>query len=315
MPDYDVVVIGGGPAGLQAAIYAASENLKTLLVNKGKWGGQARHSCRLENVFGFEDITGKQLTKNSLAQCERFGVEKSEDGIIRVSRSDKFNQFWVQDEKSLVRGVSTVIYAGGLEYKELDVPGLDKELGKRVHYLSTLKDGPRNAGKDVAIIGGGNSAAQCALHICKYARLVRMIVKHGDLREKMSDYLVDRIEETPNIEVLCGRDLIEIDGEVEQLMKLRLKGATHTAHIYVHACHIFIGGKPNTECLGSLVERDAGGFLIDFKEEAISQTITPGLFVCGDCVSGQFKSIATAVGSAREAVARCNEFLGRKKYG
>jgi thioredoxin reductase (NADPH) len=234
----------------------------------------------------------------------------SDDKIVSV-KYDPRGKFYCQG--GLLSLSRTVIYAGGLEYRELNVPGLKSELGKRVHYLSTLKDGPKNAGKDVAIIGGGNSAAQCALHIAQYARSVRLVVKHGDLREKMSDYLVDRIEAAPNIEVMCGREPTLFQG-FEQDVAINLKSATQVGKsaIFVDACHIFIGGKPNTGCLGDLVSKDDGGYLTHYIERG--RTKTPGLFMCGDCVSGQFKSIANAVGSAREAVARVNEYLGTKNY-
>jgi thioredoxin reductase (NADPH) len=323
---YDVVVVGGGPAGLGAAVYGASEGLRTVLVERRATGGQAGESSRIENYLGFPDgVSGSQLTDRARRQAVKFGAEvlTARDvvgleacGSARVVRFDDGTQL----------AAHTVVLATGVAYRMLDASALDEFVGQGVFYGAATTEGPSCTEQDVYVVGGANSAGQAAMYFSRFARRVHLLVRGDSLERSMSHYLVQQIASVPTIEVhtctevAAGRG----DGRLEQL-ELRDARTGETRVVDANWLFVFIGAAPRTDWLGDAVARDGRGFILAGPDLSVDggrpagwtldrapyhlETNVPGVFVAGDVRSDSVKRVASAVGEGAMAIALVHRYL------
>ncbi len=324
---YDLVIVGGGPAGLAAAVYGASEGLVTLLVERAAPGGQAGTSSFIENYLGFPDgVTGAELARRAAAQAKRFGAEiLSAQDVVRVRRNDPYRVVVLADGTEL--SCYAVVIASGMEVRRLEVPGLEERVGAGVFYGSALSEAPLYRDRDVCVVGGANSAGQGAMFFSRQARTVTMLLRGGDLRASMSQYLVDRISETANIIVLPNTVVASVsgNGRLEAIdVQDTVTGATRT--LPAAALFIFIGSAPRTEMVAELVALDPQGFVLTGREVLVDghrpkgwtadrdpflfETSVPGIFAVGDARRGSGKRVAAAVGEGSATISAVHEYLG-----
>ncbi|HET9901407.1 MAG TPA: FAD-dependent oxidoreductase [Actinomycetes bacterium] len=317
---YDVIIIGGGPSGLAAAVYAASEGLHTVIVEQAAVGGQAGTSSMIRNYPGFSrGISGAQLAFRSFLQAWTFGTEflwlreavgLDRDGDERlVSLSD--------GETARARAV---IIATGVQYRLLDVPELENLVGRGVYYGAVVSESRAMEGREVAVIGGGNSAGQAAIHLAKYATHVTILVRSATLAVSMSDYLIRQLEGTPNITIRYRAEAVggvEEDGMLGGITIRDLDSGTDGFEP-VTGLFVLIGSLPNTDWLDDALQRDQGGYLRcgadvvradGHPAPALLETSVPGVFAVGDVRSGSVKRVATAVGDGAIAVQLLHRYL------
>jgi len=323
---YDLIVIGGGPAGLGAAVYGASEGLRTVLVERLATGGQAGQSSRIENYLGFPDgVSGAQLTSRARRQATRFGAEvltTREVTGLEVRGSARRVTF---ADGTFIDG-HTVLLATGVSYRRLDAPGLDELTGRGVYYGSALTEAAACQDQDVFIVGGANSAGQAALFLSQYAKSVTLLVRAPSLEQSMSYYLVRRIAENPAISVRTCTEVAGASGS-EHLERLTLRdtarGSTET--VDAQWLYLFIGAQPLTGWLGDVVVRDARGFVVAGPDLSAAgqrprgwtldrlpyhlETSVPGVFVAGDARAESAKRVASAVGEGAMAVMLVHRYL------
>ncbi len=325
LPFYDLVIVGGGPAGLAAAVYAASEGLRTVLVERAAPGGQAGTSSRIENYLGFPGgLSGADLARRASAQARRFGAEiLTTQEVVAVERDEPYQRVKLADGPDL--SCYAVLFAPGMEVRPLDVPGVSELVGAGVYYGAALTEVATYRGADVLVVGGANSAGQGAMFFSRYARKVTMVVRGAGL-SAMSQYLVDRIRDAVNVEVLTGTVVRGVRGEG------RLEGVTladvatgETREIPAAAAFIFIGMAPRTEILAKLVARDAEGFVLTGRDVMDQgrrpkgwtvdrdpfpyETSVPGVFAVGDARHGSGKRVAAAVGEGSASIAMIHAYL------
>jgi thioredoxin reductase (NADPH) len=323
---YDLIVIGGGPAGLGAAVYGASEGLRTVLVERTATGGQAGQSSRIENYLGFPDgVSGAQLTDRARRQAAKFGAEvlTTRDVIgLEVNGSARSVRF--ADGSAI--DAHTVILATGVSYRRLGAPGLDDMTGRGVYYGSALTEAAACSGQDIFIVGGANSAGQAAVYLARGAKSVTILVRGSSLEQSMSYYLIQQIQDIPNISVRTCTEVIGAEGS-DHLERLTLRdtstGATETAD--AQWLFLFIGAAPLTDWLDGVVERDMRGFVIAGPDLSIEgqmpkgwaldrapyhlETSVPGVFVAGDARAESAKRVASAVGEGAMAVMLVHRYL------
>ena len=323
---YDLIVIGGGPAGLGAAVYGASEGLRTVLVEQLATGGQAGQSSRIENYLGFPDgVSGAQLTDRARRQATKFGAEvltTREVTGLQVRGSARRVTF--ADGASI--DAHTVILATGVSYRRLGAPGLDDLTGRGVYYGSALTEAAACAGQDIYVVGGANSAGQAALYLSRFAKSVTLLVRGSSLAKSMSYYLVKRIADIPNISVRTGTEVVGASGE-DHLERLTLRdtvrGTTET--VDAQLLFLFIGAAPLTDWLDGVVARDARGFVVTGPDLSPGgerphgwpldrvpyylETSVPGVFVAGDARAESAKRVASAVGEGAMAVMLVHRYL------
>jgi thioredoxin reductase (NADPH) len=323
---YDVVVVGGGPAGLASSVYAASEGLRVVLVEQSAPGGQAGTSSRIENYLGFPGgITGADLAQRASAQARRFGVEiLTAQEAVGIRRKDPYRIVTLADGKEI--SAYSVVLTTGMAVRKLEVPGIEPLLGLGVYYGAALSEAMIYRGKDVCIIGGANSAGQGALFFSRYARHVTMIVRAGALSAAMSHYLVERISVTENIDVLTREEVIAVcgNGRLKQVV-LRNLDTSEESRVDTSAMFIYIGTAPRSDFVGELVEKDETGHIITGpdhpkvggrprgwtleRDPYMFETNTPGVFAAGDVRAGANKRVAAAVGEGSAAVFSIHKYL------
>jgi thioredoxin reductase (NADPH) len=302
---YDLVIVGGGPAGLSAAIYAAREGIDAIVVDASALGGQAAITDRIENYPGFPDgISGTELVHRFIAQVRRYHVELVSAVAVTSVKHDGEDLITTLSSGQVLTS-HAVIVATGSSYRRLDVPGEDDLIGAGVHFCATC-DGPFYKGADqVVVIGGGNSALEEGLHLSEFAKHVQ-VLSHSDL--SASPLLQARVRADPQFTIHTGMDIVELEGERGSFAAVVAKdrASGETSRFPAAAVFIFIGLKPNDGFLGSEVERDAGGFLVS---SATMETSLPGVFVAGDIRSGSTKQIGSAVGDGIAALLMTRRFL------
>ena len=323
---YDLIVIGGGPAGLGAAVYGASEGLRTVLVERTATGGQAGQSSRIENYLGFPDgVSGSQLTERARRQATRFGAEllTTRDVVgLDVNGSARTVRF--ADGGTI--DAHTVILATGVTYRQLGAPGLGDMTGRGVYYGSTLTEAAACTGQDIYIVGGANSAGQAAVYLAKHAKSVTILVRGATLERSMSYYLIQQIREIGNISVRTCTEVIAAEGS-DHLERLTLRDTSTGATESVDAqwLFLFIGAAPLTEWLDGVVDRDERGFVIAGPDLSVEgdrpqgweldrapyhlETSVPGVFVAGDARAESAKRVASAVGEGAMAVMLVHRYL------
>jgi thioredoxin reductase (NADPH) len=322
----DLVVVGSGPAGLAAAVYGASEGLRTVAMDGVAAGGQAGTSSRIENYLGFPaGISGADLAERAIIQAEKFGAQMAVPmEAVAMDRTDGY--YTVSCAGGTRVSGRTVVIATGARYRKLGLPGLAEYEGRSVYYAATEIEALFCAGDPVAVVGGGNSAGQAAVYLARTAAQVRLIVRHSDLGRDMSRYLVDRIERCPAIEVLTETEVRGLRGENGELRELEVAN-TRTGDVSVvpaRALFVFIGAAPHTDWLSGLVALDSHGFVLTGsgaagaddttwrelgREPLYLETSLPGVFAAGDVRSGSIKRVASAVGEGAMAVRLVHEHL------
>jgi thioredoxin reductase (NADPH) len=323
---YDLIVIGGGPAGLGAAVYGASEGLRTVLVEQLATGGQAGQSSRIENYLGFPDgVSGAQLTDRARRQATKFGAEVlTTREVTGLEVRGPARRVTFADGTFL--DAQAVILATGVSYRRLGAPGLDDLTGRGVYYGSALTEAAACAGQDVYVVGGANSAGQAAVYLSRFAKSVTMLVRGSSLEKSMSYYLIKQIADIPNISVRTCTEVIEASGE-DHLEHLTLRstatGATET--VDAQLLFLFIGAAPLTDWLDGVVARDGRGFVVTGPDLSPGgerprgwpldrvpyylETSVPGVFVAGDARAESAKRVASAVGEGAMAVMLVHRYL------
>jgi thioredoxin reductase (NADPH) len=325
---YDLAIVGGGPAGLAAAVYGASEGLHTVMIEREAPGGQAGLSSRIENYLGFPaGLSGNDLARRAVAQARRFGVEilaPQEAVSIRVEGPYRYLKLADGFEISC----HALLLAMGVQWRTLDVPGIERLQGAGVYYGGGTTEAMACKGEIVHIIGGANSAGQAAMHFSKFADKVIMLVRGESLAATMSHYLIEQIEKTPNIEVHTRSSVVEVHGET-RLTGLTILCSTTGVKEQVPATslYIFIGAQPRTEWLGNLIERDERGFILSGpdllrngkrppgwtldRDPGLLETNVPGIFVVGDVRHGSVKRVASGVGEGAVVVQFMHQYLAK----
>jgi len=323
---YDLIVVGGGPAGLGAAVYGGSEGLRTVLIERRATGGQAGTSSRIENYLGFPDgVSGEQLTERARRQAVKFGVEllTARDVVALEQRGNaKVVRF---DDGSQIAG-HTVILATGVSYRMLDDPGLTEFTGRGVYYGAATTAGPSCRSQDVYIVGGANSAGQAAMYFCRYATKVTLLVRGTTLDSSMSRYLIDQIENQDNIEVRTCTEVVggEGDDHLETLTLLD-KASGDSETVPASWLFVFIGAAPRTDWLDGCLDRDRRGYVLTGPDLVVDgrrpagwtlerdpyhlEASVPGVFVAGDVRSDSVKRVASAVGEGAMAVTLVHRYL------
>ena len=323
---YDLVVVGGGPAGLGAAVYGGSEGLRTVLVERRATGGQAGTSSRIENYLGFPDgVSGEQLTERARRQALKFEVEMlTTRDVVGLEQRGSARVVRFEDGSELA--AHTVILATGVSYRMLEAPGLAGLAGRGVYYGAATTEGPNCRSQNVFIVGGANSAGQAAMYFSRYADTVTMLIRGGTLDTSMSRYLIDQIGKVPNIEVRTCTEVVDGSGE-EHLESLTLGNNQTGAEETVPASwlFVFIGAAPRTDWLDGCLDRDRRGFVLAGPDLVVGghrpagwsldrdpyhlETSVPGVFVAGDVRSESVKRVASAVGEGAMAVTLVHRYL------
>ncbi|HJU76193.1 MAG TPA: FAD-dependent oxidoreductase [Gemmatimonadaceae bacterium] len=325
-PFYDLVIVGGGPAGLAAAVYGASEGLRTVLVECTATGGQAGTSSRIENYLGFPNgLTGGDLARRATVQAKRFGAEiLAAQEAVEVRRADPYRVVKLSDGTELCS--FAVLLASGMEVRRLDISGIQPLLGVGVYYGAALTEASTYRNQDVYVVGAGNSAGQGAMFFSRYARKVTLLVRGSSLGASMSRYLVDRIAETENVQVLTntGVEAVHGDGKLESITIQDLTTKL-TRDVPAAALFIFIGTAPRTAIATGLLELDQQGFILTGRDLIVDgrppknwglardpflfETSVPGIFAAGDARHGSGKRVASAVGEGSATVSMIHQYL------
>jgi thioredoxin reductase (NADPH) len=311
--EYEVVVVGAGPAGLATAVYAASEGLSVLVVDSRSFGGQAGASSRIENYLGFPTgISGQALTARAFIQAQKFGARFAVPLSVRELDSSSPPIHRVKlDNGVMVRG-RTVVIATGAKYRRLDIGNLDKFEGSSVSYWATPIEANLVQGRDIVLVGGGNSAGQAAVFLSGHARQVNLVIRAQNLAASMSRYLIDRIVATHNIELHTRTALVDVDGPNGQIERIQLlEEDTEPRWIGAQHLFLFIGADPNTHWLNQHIALDGKGFVGTGTAPRMPlETSNPGVFAVGDVRSGSIKRVAAGVGEGAAVVAQIHAYLG-----
>ena len=330
MDTYDLVVVGGGPAGLTSSVYGASEGLRTLMVDREAPGGQAGLSARIENYLGFPSgLSGLDLTTRAVAQARKFGVEMiSPQEVTRLQVDEGYKVVTFADGSAV--NARALVIATGVQWRVLDVPGLDRYTGAGVYYGASMAEARTCRDEVVYLVGGANAAGQAALNFAQFARQVVMLVRGPSLAASMSDYLVKEIASHPRIEVLTGTCVAGADGN-DRLQALTLQRTSdgETWVVEATSLYVMIGAEPRTDWLGDVVARDARGFILTgpdlpragagtgvrgwplSRDPWLLETCVPGAFAAGDVRHASVKRVASSVGEGAVAIQFVHQYLSQ----
>ena len=320
---YDLIVVGAGPAGLAAAVYGASEGLRTLVVESEAPGGQAGTTSMIKNYLGFpQGITGAEMGRRALLQARSFEAEFVTQRATGMRIDGQYRFLCMADGREVSSHV--LLLAPGVQYRRLDVPGGQQLTGRGIYYGAALVEAPSCKEQDVYLVGGANSAGQAALHFSKYARKVIMLVRGPGLKATMSKYLIDEIGRTSNIVLRPHTQVVEALGE-DHLEGLRLRGPEGEEQVEAESLFVFIGAAPRTDWLPPTILRDDRGFILagpdllsegklppewrEKRDPFLLETSVPGVFVAGDVRHGSVKRVASAVGEGSIAVQFIHQYL------
>jgi thioredoxin reductase (NADPH) len=321
-PLYDVCIVGGGPAGLAAGVYAASEGLSTVIVEREAPGGQAGLSAAIENYLGFpRGLTGSDLAARAVAQASRFGAEMVlARGVIGLESRGPVHAVLLEGSGEIE--ARAVIIATGVAYRSLDVNGLGALTGRGVYYGATASEASQCQGDEVYVVGAANSAGQAALNLARYAKRVVLLVRGETLTSSMSRYLIDKISAAANIEVRCRTEVVGCGGEGHlESLTLVERAAGRVEEVQASWLFVFVGASPRTDWLGESVVRDTKGFVVTGPELigtdrwALSrppyalETSLPGVFAAGDVRLDSMKRVASAVGEGAMSVYLVHRYL------
>jgi thioredoxin reductase (NADPH) len=325
-PFYDLIIIGAGPAGLAAAVYGASEGLRTVVIEKEATGGQAGTSARIENYLGFpQGVSGVDLARRATMQAERFGAEiLTAQEVTGVRVEDPYRFVTLADGSEL--SCHALLITTGVKVRKLDAPGVDPLIGASIYYWAATIEAVHYKGANVFVIGGANSAGQGAVFLSRYASQVTMVIRGASLKATMSQYLVDQIDATDNISVAVDTLVTAVQGS-DRLEAITLEnsktGVTET--VPADAIFVFIGAEPHTDIVSGIVELDEAGFVLtgpDLIHEGrrpknwklrrdpfLLETSVPGIFAAGDVRHAVIRRVASAVGQGAMAVSFVHKYL------
>lgn len=325
LPFYDLVIVGAGPSGLAGAVYGASEGLRTLVIEKQAPGGQAGTSSRIENYLGFPSgLSGADLARRAVTQAKRLGAEIMAGEVVGLRVQGQYRVVQLADGSEI--NAHAVLLATGVSYKRLSAPGINELEGAGIYYGGALSEAMMTKGEDVFIVGGANSAGQAAVHFANYARCVRMLERGDSLTRTMSQYLIDRIETTHNIEVWTNRSIVEAIGN-GRLEALRIANSVTGEEQVVPASSvfIFIGARPLTDMFGGQLALDPQGYVLTGndldrapdnplrwplqRDPYLLESSIPGVFVAGDLRHRSMKRIASATGEGAMAIHFVHQYL------
>jgi thioredoxin reductase (NADPH) len=322
---YDTVIIGAGPSGLAAAVYAASEGLKTLLIDKKAPGGQAGTSSRIENYLGFPNgLSGSDLTRRAITQATRFGTEfLSPQEVAGLEFKDPYKIILLKSGVKI--NAKSVVVTTGVNYRKLDVPGMERLLGAGIYYGAANTEASFCQNQTVVIVGGGNSAGQAAMYLSKFAKKVIILIRGESLESSMSSYLIDQISTMNNIELWTQGEVFEVKGESQlESVSVRFKNQEEKEQEAV-ALFVFIGAQAVTQWLPEEIIKDIKNFVVtgtdlkindDFKKKwklqrdpFLLETSVPGIFAAGDVRSGAMNRVASAVGEGAMSISLVHKYL------
>lgn len=325
-PFYDLIIIGAGPAGLAAAVYAASEGLRTVVIEKEVAGGQAGTSARIENYLGFpKGISGADLARRAMTQAKRLGAEiLTAQEVTGLRVADPYRQVVLDDGSEL--SCHALLVATGVRVRELDVPGVEPLIGASIYYGAATSEAMNYQGRKVFVIGGANSAGQGAIFLSRYASEVTILIRGDSLYKSMSRYLIDQIERTENILLRVNTEVMAVSGDVRLetvTLKNNVSGESET--LPADAIFIFIGAVPYSDLVVGIVERTEAGFILTGpdlmrdghrpnnwkpkRDPFLLETSVPGIFAAGDVCHGVVRRVATAVGQGALSVSLVHRYL------
>ena len=326
LPFYDLVIVGGGPAGLAAAVYGAADGLRTILIEREAPGGQAGRSSRIENYLGFPTgLSGFDLARRAVSQARRFGVEILSPQEVTGVRVDGPSRFVTLGNGTEI-GCRALLIATGIAFRKVDVPGVEELNGAGVYYYAPMTEALSYKNEDVYIVGGANSAGQAAMYFSKYARSVTMLVRGDSLSANMSQYLEDQIGATKNIVVKLNTSVMEVkgSGRCETITLMNNKTCARET-VSASALLFYVGAIPYTDWLGGVVERDAQGYIysgghflkerkrpsgwLPDRDPFMLETSVPGIFVAGDVRHASAKGVTSGVGEGAMAVKLIHQYL------
>lgn len=325
---YDLAIVGGGPAGLAAAVYGASEGLHTVMIEREAPGGQAGMSSRIENYLGFPSgLSGADLARRGVVQAQRFGVEiLSPQEAIAIRTEGPYRIIKLKDGNEI--SCHALMISTGVQWRRLEAPGIDRLQGAGVYYGGGATEALSCKGEVIYVVGGANSAGQAAMNFSKYADRVVILVRGESLASTMSQYLIDQIKETPNIQLWTHASVAEVHGETHlEEISVLCSDTSKLERVPASAMFIFIGALPRTDWLGSIVERDDRGFLLTGpdlmhggerpkgwaldRDPFLLETNVPGIFAVGDVRHGSVKRVASGVGEGSVAVQFIHQYLSK----
>jgi thioredoxin reductase (NADPH) len=325
---YDLAIVGGGPAGLAAAVYGASEGLNTVMIEREAPGGQAGMSSRIENYLGFPNgLSGGDLARRAVVQARRFGVEiLAPQEVVGVRTEGSYRILKLADGVEI--SCHALMIATGVQWRRLEAPGIDRLQGSGVYYGGGATEAFSCKGENVYIVGGANSAGQAAMNFAKFADRVVILVRGDSLASTMSQYLIDQIKEMPNIQIWAHASVNEVHGETHlEEVSVMCSDTNKIERVPASSMFIFIGALPRTDWLGNLVERDERGFLLTGpdlirdgqhpkgwnleRDPYLLETNIPGIFAVGDVRHGSVKRVASGVGEGSVAVQFIHQYLSK----
>ena len=325
---YDLAIIGGGPAGLAAAVYGASEGLHTVIVEREAPGGQAGMSSRIENYLGFPSgLSGGDLARRAVVQARRFGVEiLAPQTVVGMRTEGSYRIIKLADDSEI--SCHTLMIASGVQWRRLEAPGIDRLQGAGVYYGGGTTEALTCKGEIVYVVGGANSAGQAAMNFSKYAERVVILVRGDSLASTMSQYLIDQIKETPNIQLWTHASVAEAHGDTHlEEISVLCSDTDKIERVPATSMFIFIGALPRTDWLGDAIARDDRGFVLTGpdlmpggerpkkwtldRDPFLLETSVPGVFAVGDVRHGSVKRVASGVGEGSVAVQFIHQYLSK----
>jgi thioredoxin reductase (NADPH) len=325
---YDLAIVGGGPAGLAAAVYGASEGLHTVMIEREAPGGQAGMSSRIENYLGFPTgLSGGDLARRAVVQAQRFGVEiLAPQEVVGIRTEGPYRFIKLADGNEI--SCHALLIATGVQWRRLEAPGIDRLQGAGVYYGGGSTEALSCQGEIVYVVGGANSAGQAAMNFAKYASRVVIVVRSSSLSSSMSQYLIDQIQQTPNIQIWPNASVAEAHGETHlEEISFLCSDTGKLERVPASAMFIFIGAMPQTAWLGDILERDNYGFLLTGpdlirqgqrpkgwaldRDPYLLETNVPGIFAVGDVRHGSVKRVASGVGEGSVAVQFIHQYLSK----
>ncbi len=324
---YDLAIVGGGPAGLAAAVYGASEGLRTVLIEREAPGGQAGMSSRIENYLGFPSgLSGGDLARRAVVQARRFGVEILSAEATALRLDGPYRYLRLADGAEL--SCHALLVATGVQWRKLEAPGVERLTGRGIYYGAAMSEAMSARDEDVYVVGGANSAGQAAMYFSHYARRVIMLVRGASLAASMSQYLINQLKATANIQIEFNSSIVEAHGEDHlEAISVHCSVTNEVNKVPANSLFIMIGAAPNTDWLANIVERDERGFILSGpalmrdgkrpkgwqleRDPGLLETNVPGVFVVGDVRHGSVKRVASGVGEGSIAISFVHQYLSR----